>query len=555
MKHSIKWITRIRLTLVLFFLILLSISSLLAMLKIHRTHNEVSERQSILNMALDGKRAHYAWAENLSSSLGLHTEFTGTTDYTACDLGKWLYSDHTNTSQKEQELIAQIIPLHQTIHTSAEDLLSLQQTNPEKAKTDYINYVRPNITKLVSLLDEVIQNCQDDVIASEEVAIRTTAIAIIIMFILFLFSLFSCIRFSSYIKHNIILPLLSIQEGSNKLRKGELDFELSVDSNNEVSDLANNLNESVFRLREYILEIERIMIAFSSGDLTAKCEMEFDGDFKQIEQCINTFRQNLQKVFAQMKEASSNLRTSSSSIAQCSEEIKQGVLEQKTTSDMLSNIISSILEQVQFNATQVSESTASATVIGEEMRNSNVQISHLITAMEEMTQSSSEISSIIKTIEDISFQTNILALNAAVEAARAGVAGKGFAVVADEVKNLASRSSKASQMTAELINRSVTSIERGSEIVTSTANMLKTVEKNTTEVIHKIHTVADSYQKQVASLSQLKDGLQQITHVIHANSITASTGTEDSDKMATMARELDHMLQNFQLEKGSKASI
>ncbi len=255
MKHSIKWITRIRLTLVLFFLILLSISSLLAMLKIHRTHNEVSERQSILNMALDGKRAHYAWAENLSSSLGLHTEFTGTTDYTACDLGKWLYSDHTNTSQKEQELIAQIIPLHQTIHTSAEDLLSLQQTNPEKAKTDYINYVRPNITKLVSLLDEVIQNCQDDVIASEEVAIRTTAIAIIIMFILFLFSLFSCIRFSSYIKRNIILPLLSIQEGSNKLRKGELDFELSVDSNNEVSDLANNLNESVFRLREYILEL------------------------------------------------------------------------------------------------------------------------------------------------------------------------------------------------------------------------------------------------------------------------------------------------------------
>ena len=174
----------------------------------------------------------------------------------------------------------------------------------------------------------------------------------------------------------------------------------------------------------------------------------------------------------------------------------------------------------------------------------------LTEAMANIGSASSEIANITRVIEDIAFQTNILALNAAIEAARAGNAGKGFAVVANEVRNLAAKSAEAANQTAELIESSVATINKGLQLTEETARILEDVKLKELKVDESMGNIEQEATATANAVEQIKQGLLQVSSVVQTNAATAEENSATSEEMSAQAAALNAEVQRFKLGMG-----
>jgi methyl-accepting chemotaxis protein len=168
------------------------------------------------------------------------------------------------------------------------------------------------------------------------------------------------------------------------------------------------------------------------------------------------------------------------------------------------------------------------------------ELNQMISAVEEISKGSEEIGKIIKTIDSIAFQTNLLALNAAVEAARAGEAGAGSSVVAEEVRSLAIRSAKAAQSTSALIEDSIKSMYRGSELTKSTQDAFTANQEIAIKIAMLVDEIAAACQEQAQGTDQSNKAVAEMDTVVQRNAASANESASASEEMNAMAVELKH---------------
>lgn len=329
----------------------------------------------------------------------------------------------------------------------------------------------------------------------------------------------------AFIRKVVTSPIVDLVDTTKHLALGDLTYEASVDTNDEIGDLSRQTNEVVRNLHTMIEDIRRTSdeavvisshvremsrhvlegssrqgasldsigsgmgeintaisgIAGYTEALTDSVEKS-SGSLLELGASINEVVGNMESLFSSVDETALSTRDMSFSIKEISENIENLSSSAIQVSSAMARINAKIRD-VETNAAEASRfaeevikdaragmETVESTINGIDRIKGVTKDSTLI--INSLNEKIKEIGKILDVIRDVAEETNLLALNAAIIAAQSGEYGKSFTVVANEIKDLAERTSTSAQEVTDIIDaveiesdKAVKSMERGYESV------------------------------------------------------------------------------------------
>ncbi len=305
-----------------------------------------------------------------------------------------------------------------------------------------------------------------------------------------------------WIALRVICPIARMIGSMSQLARHDLNVAIEgVGRHDEIGQMAS----AVRVFRDGLIESDRLKVeqeaaqprtaarAAKMDELTRKFEASVSG----VVQAVSSQASHMESSAQSMSASAEETTMKASAVAAASEQSTANVQTVASATEELSSSISKI-------SRQVSHSSRIAAAAVSEASKANDMVQSLAGA-------SAKIGEIIALINDIADQTNILALNATIEAARADEAGKGFAVVAAEVKNLATRTSKATEEIGAKINGVQGATQ---DAVRAIASISKTIEE-TDQIANAIAAAVDergaATQKIARNIEEAAKGTQEVS--------------------------------------------
>lgn len=433
-----------------------------------------------------------------------------------------------------------------------DELIKLVNENKkEEAIALYNSEYEKELNNLQDTLVKIGDYAKNNAERNYHSAITTKNITFIVLILISIGSIVSCIYMVFGLVKLLTKPIVELEEAAKKLEKGILDVEIKFESQDELGILANSFRNTCSFLKTIVLDINEILGQLSDGNFNVNSSRldHYIGDFSTTKDSIQKIIESLNYTFFEIKEATVQVKGGAEQVAETSQTISEGATEQASAIEELTASLGEVNEKVQNSVKHAKETNVITSELGVQIEESNEKMNEMVKAMEEIDNSSRNIREIINTIASISEQTNLLALNAAIEAARAGESGKGFAVVAEEVRKLAEESSQAVKDTAELIESSIKSVEKGKIIADTTAVSLKEAVKKTEEAVQLVDNISNISEVQAVSINQINGGIDQIADVVQSNSAIAEESAAASEELSVQADTLESMINRFKLKK------
>ena len=330
-----------------------------------------------------------------------------------------------------------------------------------------------------------------------------------------------------YIISKAINPVTTITQRITDITRGDFTVKLVPEGNNEITTLAESLNEYIEKMRTTLNSLSDI-----SGQMNSRA-----GECFNISHILSDANSNQGD---SIEKLNSTLNEMNSSI----EEIASSATDLANTSGQLTQNARDVMELCNETLDASSKGKDEMAGMTKNVSTLNETINELTTLIRETAKTVEENTGITETINAISNQTNLLSLNASIEAARAGEMGKGFAVVATEVGTLASQSSEATETIRRLVDgitKNISDINSKAEICAGDMEACLGAVSGANE---SFETIYGDVAKATEGISEIADGIDRINDVASNNAATTE------EQAANIAQVLD--LSNMIVSESSR---
>ena len=450
------------------------------------------------------------------------------------------------------DLIAKLEQNFSTFKTESEKVLQYASNNQnDNALSIYNSTYNTAVEALQTSLTDIGSQADRNAENEYETIVILGVVAIVAMIALGILSIALSMFVSGLLIKSFIAPIEDLEHAAGKLSKGELDVEITYQSEDEFGELANNMKTACGFIDEVLKDANTIMGAMADGNFNigTKIEEKYVGDFVGLKEAMRKMNRTLNKTLKGIDEGVQQVTLGAEQMAENAVSLAEGASEQASAVEELTasieDISNSSKEQAESSLKayeQVSEAATNAEKSREDM-------TALTDAMSRINASSMEIENIIGAIEDIASQTSLLSLNASIEAARAGEAGRGFAVVADQIGKLAAESAQSAVSTRELIAKSLDEVKNGDNITQKTVSVLEGIIASMSQFADIAKNASETSSAQSELLKQVKEGVEQISTVIQSNSAAAQESSATSEELSAQSENLKSLVDQFELRK------
>ena len=333
-----------------------------------------------------------------------------------------------------------------------------------------------------------------------------------------------------WLSGRIVRPIGQLQEVMRAVAQGRFNVRAAADGNNELSQLAKDINQTLTQLGSTLHTLTGI-----SGNV-ASAATELAAVMTQSEANAQQQRSETEQVASAVTELASTADNVNHNAALADELARDA-------NDRVEQGLALFAESIQANSRMAGSLESAAAVVAR------------------LKSQSEQIGKVIEVIQSISEQTNLLALNAAIEAARAGETGRGFAVVADEVRLLAARtqdSTKEIQAIIEQLQSQSLSANSGVqetlEILGHNQRLSAEVQDllgGITEAVNQINganaQVATAAEEQSCVTADISRNITNIHEIVNQSAAGISQSAAASHELSQLAEQQRRQLAQFQL--------